>query len=83
MSGMSAPVQVSVGVAAQVVGFFGDTNVGVKPTPAVDAVLRAIRVALRDDTDEGVMGLAGLQAQFPEHVVAVKYGDPLQGALGF
>jgi hypothetical protein len=80
---VTARVEVSAGVAAEVVGFFGDTNVGVKPKPAVDAVLRAIRVALRDDSDEGVRVLAALMAQFPEHVAAVKYGDPVKGSSGF
>lgn len=80
---MGARVEVSVAVAAQVVGFFGDLNVGVQPEPAVDALLRAVRVALRDHSEQGERVLAGLMAQFPEHVAAVRYGDPLSGLAGF
>lgn len=72
-------IVVSAKVAEHVCWFLGDTNLGKYAGPAVDALLRAVRTALADHSDNGVMVLAGFYAQWPEYVAAMRRGDPVRG----
>lgn len=72
-------IVVTAGAAKHVAYFFGDTNLGIHGGAAVDALIRAVRVTLADHSDNGVMVLAGLYAQWPEYVAAVRRGDPERG----
>jgi hypothetical protein len=77
------PSDVDVRIARHVVHFFGDTNLGEPGGPAVNALIRLIIAALVDHSSTGEQVLAGLYAQWPQYVAAVRHGSPESGSWGF
>lgn len=63
---------VDLSFAQNVLGYAGDTNLGVKPTPRVASLIHTIRCCVVEGSPAAKDYLAGLRREFPEYVRLVE-----------